>query len=92
MYSFCRLDRDMAGLRAPRAPRRAGKREPKFARAAVAAPVRSGPRAAPASMVAPGPSSGAATASPPARHTDGAGVDGVKAPARWVRARAVVCV
>lgn len=64
----------MAGLRAPRAPRRAGEREPKFARAAVAAPLRSGPRAAPASMAAPGPSSGAATAVRP-RRSDGAGAD-----------------
>lgn len=91
LYSFCRLDRDMAGPRAPRAPRRAGKREPKFARAAVAAPLRSGPRAAPASMVAPGASSGAATASAPARRSDGAGA------VRWAtlgsgRARALVCV
>lgn len=61
----------MAGLRAPRAPRRAGRREPKLARAAVAAPLRSGPRAAPASMAAPGPSSGAATASPRAPHGRG---------------------
>lgn len=66
----------MAGPRAPRAPRRAGKREPKFARAAVVAPLRSGPRAAPASMVAPGASSGAATASASARRSDGAGAVG----------------
>lgn len=66
----------MAGPRAPRAPRRAGKREPKFARAAVAAPLRSGPRAAPASMPAPDASSGAATASAPARRSDGAGAVG----------------